>query len=85
LFDLTLATDLGPELSLSIAAPIGEMQQAFRDRLLKAGFDLKLIRIYEASLFLSMAPLHIDAPSKVTAFLINAHQIMEELESDFGS
>jgi hypothetical protein len=28
-----------------------------------------------------MAPLHIDSPSKVTAFLINAHQIMEILES----
>jgi hypothetical protein len=81
LFDLTLATNLSPELSLNIASPIGEMQQAFSDRVLKAGFDPDLVRLYEASLFLSMAPLHIDSPSKVTAFLINAHQIMEILES----
>ncbi len=81
LFDLTLGENLGPELDLAIASPIAVMQQAFRARLRQADFDPILVRVYEASLFLSMAPLHIDVPSKVTAFLINAHHIMESLES----
>lgn len=80
LYDLTLTEKLGPQLTLSIASPIEAMQQAFRTRLPEAGFDPALVRIYEASLFLSMASLHIDVPTKVTAFLINASAILDRLE-----
>ena len=39
-----------------------------------------LVRIYEASLFLSMLPLHIDYPQKVFGFLLNAINILKEIE-----
>ena len=38
------------------------------------------VRIYEASLFLSMLPLHMDNPHKVFAFILNAKNILEEIE-----
>lgn len=44
------------------------------------GHDLRIVRLGEASLFLSMLPLHIDYPNKVTAFLLKAHQILDEIE-----
>jgi hypothetical protein len=57
---------------------------AFRRRCRQAGFDPRLVRLYEASLFISMAPLHIDAPRKVMAFLMNAVRILDEVESREG-
>lgn len=53
----------------------------FRSSLDKAGIDLKLVRLYEASLFLSMLPLHMDRPKKVFAFILNAIAIMDSLEN----
>jgi hypothetical protein len=81
LYDLTLTESLGPQLTLSFPSPVDAMQQAFQRRVYEAGFEPALVRVYEASLFLSMAPLHIDVPTKVTAFLINASQILDRLES----
>ncbi|HVJ40074.1 MAG TPA: hypothetical protein VM639_01205 [Dongiaceae bacterium] len=81
LYDLVLDEGLKPRLTLNIRAPLDEMKQAFRERLAAHGFDLHLVRLYEASLFLSMVPLHIDVPSKALAFLINAEDILARLES----
>ena len=53
----------------------------FREYLDEAGIDFKLIRLYEASLFLSMLPLHMDRPRKVFGFILNAIAIMDSLES----
>ena len=44
-------------------------------------YDYTLTRLYEASLFLSMLPLHIDNPHKVTAFIVNALNILQEIEN----
>jgi hypothetical protein len=55
----------------------------FRQKLTESGFDPELTRLYEASLFISMAPLHIDVPKKVIAFLVNAADILDELERKF--
>lgn len=44
------------------------------------GFDYVLVRLYEASLFLSMLPLHIDNPHKVFGFLLNAINVLNEVE-----
>jgi hypothetical protein len=38
------------------------------------------MRLGEASLFLSMLPLHIDYPNKVIAFMLKASQILDEVE-----
>ena len=43
------------------------------------GFDYLSVRLYEASLFLSMLPLHIDNPHKVFGFILNAKNILEEI------
>lgn len=46
-------------------------------------YNPKIIRLGEASLFLSMLPLHIDHPNKVIAFILNANKILTEVENDF--
>ena len=52
----------------------------FNEYLEKNGLDKRLIRLYEASLFLSMLPLHIDREKKVLGFILNAIRIMDGLE-----
>ncbi len=52
----------------------------FRESLAEAGIDFKLVRLYEASLFLSMLPFHMDRPNKVFAFVLNAIAILDSLE-----
>ena len=54
--------------------------EIFRKYLDAADMDFKLIRLYEASLFLSMLPLHADRPKKVLGFILNAIAIMDSLE-----
>ena len=54
--------------------------QTFRSQCLQAGFLPRLVRLFEASLFISMTPLHIDAPLKVLAFLLNAERILDQVE-----
>ena len=53
----------------------------FKDKLEENGFNYKLVRLFEASLFLSMLPLHIDNVKKVVGFIMNAIHILEEVES----
>lgn len=55
--------------------------ELFKNKLSENGVDFKLIRIYEASLFLSMLPLHMDRPKKVFAFVLNAIAIIKSLEN----
>lgn len=52
----------------------------FRESLSASGIDIRLIRLYEASLFLSMLPLHMDRPKKVFGFVLNAIAILDSLE-----
>lgn len=54
--------------------------QIFRCRLKEQGYDYLTVRLYEASLFLSMLPLHIDYPHKVFGFILNTCRILEEIE-----
>lgn len=56
--------------------------QIFRKKAEENGFNYLAVRIYEASLFLSMLPLHIDNPHKVFGFILNAKNILEEIEKD---
>jgi len=70
-------------LLLNISQPHhASLKQLFVQRVVAAGHDPLLMRLGEASLFLSMLPLHIDYPNKVLAFLIKAKQILDEVESE---
>lgn len=61
-------------------APLAALKQEFIDRLERRGIDPRVVRTCEASLFLSMLPLHIDRPNKVLALLLNATRILDELD-----
>jgi hypothetical protein len=58
------------------------LKPLFRAAVTRAGYDERIMRLGEASLFLSMLPLHIDYPNKVVAFLLKANQILDEVESE---
>lgn len=73
-FEYTLKVDFDNQL----------YQNLFKMKLEENGYDYQLVRLYEASLFLSMLPLHIDAPYKVLGFILNAKRILEELSEDVG-
>ncbi len=80
LFDIKIDADFHCQLCIDFdRAPYVKL---FRAALEKNGYDYLTVRIYEASLFLSMLPLHIDNPHKVFGFLLNARDILEEVERD---
>jgi hypothetical protein len=79
LYRLEIGADLQLDLEIHPGAP-SWARTMFEQRLRDAGHDPALMRLLEASLFLSMVPLHIDAPKKVLAFLVNAGRILSELE-----
>jgi len=80
LFEVVLGDDL--ELALRLdRAPPGAHERAFVERIAQEGFDPVRVRLYEASLFLSMLPLHAEAPRKLVAFAITAAAILEEVAS----
>ena len=57
-------------------------KELFKKHVEANGYDYRTVRLYEASLFISMLPLHIDYPHKVLGFILNAWGILEELEND---
>lgn len=61
------------------------LKQLFLRQLRALGIDPKVVRLGEASLFLSMLPLHTDHPNKVMAFMLRARQILDEVEHDTSS
>lgn len=79
-YEIVMDDDM--HLALKIDADNGKYTALFKEYLEKNGFDVRLIRLYEASLFLSMLPLHMDREKKVLGFILNAINILEELEKD---
>lgn len=59
-----------------------ECRQRFVAWLQEHGQHPLRVRIDEASLFLSMLPLHLDQPHKVLALLVNAADILNDIESN---
>lgn len=57
-----------------------EYKKIFRNYVEKSGYSYLAVRIYEVSLFLSMLPLHMDNPQKVFGFVLNAINILGEIE-----
>lgn len=80
-YKISIDNNMKAELSIDASVPLWAKEQFYKF-LKKYGFSLKLIRLFEASLFLSMVPLHIDSPKKVLAFLLNAEVIISELEKN---
>ena len=82
LFDLEYDNNLQISLKLDPLANKITYQDQFKAMLEKHGYNYELVRIFEASLFLSMLPLHIDNPKKVLAFVLNAINILTEIPGD---
>lgn len=77
-FDIHIDDGLRPTLALE--NPPAEWAAAlFLKKLDAAGFDAQMVRLCEASLFISMLPLHMDRPRKVLAFAIRGASILDEL------
>lgn len=80
LFDIKINTDF--EYDLEIPFDNSKYIDIFKRKVQENGFDYLTVRIYEASLFLSMLPLHIDNPHKVFGFILNVKNILKEIEKD---
>ncbi len=80
MFDITVDEQF--RCHLSIPSHNTEYKEVFRRKLEGEGYDYLMVRVYEVSLFLSMLPLHIDRPHKVFGLLLNAVEILEEIEKD---
>lgn len=80
MFDLVLEEDNSPTLRLMSYPHHVALKRVFEAAMRKTPYDFRALRLGEASLFLSMLPLHLDHPSKVTAYLLRANEIMDEVE-----
>ena len=81
LFDIGLTADNVVELRLLAQTNHVMLQEMFRARLGGTQYNLPAVRLCEASLFLSMLPLHLDHPNKVLAFIVRAKEILDEVEN----
>lgn len=77
-FDIVVDESLRPQLELEQPPPDWAASM-FLAQLEAAGFDQRLVRLCEASLFISMLPLHIDRPRKVLGFVLRGAAILDEL------
>ena len=68
------------QVGVKISAENERYKEIFREYLDKYSLDYRLIRLYEASLFISMLPLHIDREKKVLGFILNAINILDGIE-----
>ncbi len=80
LYHLVYSEDLMLNLELDEVG-LADLQASFVRRMEDLGYDVQLMRLYEASLFVSMLPLHVDAPKKALAFALRARQIVDALSS----
>lgn len=74
--------EIGKDLRLSLQVDFDNQayKECFERYLKENQFSYPVVRLYEASLFLSMLPLHMDNPQKVFGFLLNGIEILEEVE-----
>lgn len=80
LFDIRIDTNFG--YNLEIPFDNSKYIEIFRKKVEENGFDYLTVRIYEASLFISMLPLHIDNTYKVFGFSLNINNILKEIEKE---
>lgn len=75
LYEVRLDADL--TFRLEIDFDNSEYTEVFKRFLAENGYEYAAVRLFEASLFLSMIPLHVDHPKKVFGFLLNAVKILK--------
>lgn len=80
LFEIRVDTSFGYNLDIPFDNRM--YMDIFKKKTEENGFNYLSVRIYEASLFISMLPLHIDNPHKVFGFILNVKNILEEIERD---
>ena len=80
MFDIALETGNTPTLRLVSYPHHTALKRLFEEAARETPYDFNALRLGEASLFLSMLPLHLDHPSKVTAYLLRAKEILDEVE-----
>ena len=80
LYEISINREFQAELKLGFDN--AQYKKWFREKAEASGYHYLLIRLYEASLFLSMLPLHIDNPHKVFGFILNARNILEEIRNE---
>jgi hypothetical protein len=79
LFDVVIDDSL--RLRVKIQRPDrGEVASAFLERAAAIGLDARSVRTFEASLFLSMLPLHGEDSRKCLAFALAGAAILDELD-----
>lgn len=83
MFDISLGEDF--HWRLHVPFDNSDYVEIFREHVEAAGYDWWSVRLYEASLFLSMLPLHMDYPHKVFGFVLNAERVLEEVEAGVGA
>lgn len=77
LYRISIGKDL--KLELHIDFQNQSYVEMFRKYLEENQFSYLIVRFYEASLFLSMLPLHLDNPQKVFGLLLNGMEILKEV------
>lgn len=82
MFDISVNGHLDCELHIPFDNSLYKM--IFKEYAEKSGYNYWLVRLYEASLFISMLPLHMDYPQKVFGFILNAAKILDEVENEAG-
>lgn len=76
-YSIGLNTNL--QYELKVYNDNNRAKEIFKNIVEENGYSYELVRLYEASLFLSMLPLHMDYPHKVFGFLLNAINILKEI------
>lgn len=80
LYDISVNKNMKFELDINFDNKV--YKEIFKEKLSQNGYDYTLVRLYEVSLFLSMLPLHIDNKRKVLGFVLNAINILKEIEKN---
>ncbi len=80
LFEIKISDRFESELIIEFDNTV--YKEIFKKKLEENGYDYLTVRLYEASLFISMLPLHMDNPHKVFGFILNAENILDELEKE---
>lgn len=78
---------IGPDMAPTISIPdhdVAPYQAAFRARLAQEGVNVDAVRLDEASLFLSMLPLHADDPRRVLGLALVGIGIVDDLARRYG-
>ena len=80
-FDIAVDENLRPKIAFEPAPPAWAAEM-FIAALDTAGYDPQLVRLCEASLFISMLPLHMERPRKVLGVALRGAAILDELAAD---